>query len=86
MGGAGLGALVGFPLKITIGRRFFLGSLNSTSRNTRHRTGLSVGEDPALPTSSVSACSSSPRIVDARTFAAGMGDPESAFERVGICL
>jgi hypothetical protein len=45
MGGAGLGALVGFPLKITIGRRFFLGSLNSTSRNTRHRTGLSVGED-----------------------------------------
>src|SRR6202795_1628416 len=29
----------------------------------------------ALPTSSVWACSNSPRIVDARTFAVGMGDP-----------
>src|ERR1700732_747787 len=41
---------------------------------------------PALPTSSAWACSSSPRIVDARTFAVGMGDPVSEFERVGLHL
>jgi len=36
----------------------------------------------ALPTSSAWACSSSLRIVDARTFAVGMDDPVSEFERV----
>ena len=40
----------------------------------------------ALPISSVWACSNSPRIVDARTFAGGMGDPVSEFERVGLHL
>src|ERR1700736_7017633 len=40
----------------------------------------------ALPTSSVWACSSSPRIVDARTLTVGMGYPESEFKRVGGCI
>ena len=40
--------------------------------NALNRTGLAVGGITALPTSSVWACSNSPRIVHARTFAAGM--------------
>src|SRR6266545_1131391 len=35
----------------------------------------------ALPTSSFWACSYSPRIVDARSFTVGIGDPEPEFER-----
>jgi hypothetical protein len=54
--------------------------------NTLHCTGLSVGKDHGLADKLSLRLLELAEDVDARRFTVGMGDPELAFERVGICI